>query len=64
MSEAEIAINQNTSASPPTPLRKTEEIRTWFFLTVVMAPVLAVLTVSGFGFVVWMYQLLTGLPAA
>jgi nitrate reductase NapE len=36
--------------------RRTEEFRTWLFLTAVMAPVLAVLVVSGYGFVVWMYQ--------
>jgi nitrate reductase NapE len=36
--------------------RRTEEFRTWLFLTVVMAPVLAVSVVSGWGFVVWMWQ--------
>jgi nitrate reductase NapE len=36
--------------------RKTEEFRTWAFFTVVLAPVLAVLIVSGYGFVVWMWQ--------
>lgn len=38
--------------------RKTEEFRSWLFLTAVMAPVLAVLIVSGYGFVVWMLQLI------
>jgi nitrate reductase NapE len=42
--------------------RRTEEWRTWVFLTVVMAPVLAVAVVSSYGFTVWMYQLLTGPP--
>ena len=37
-------------------LRKTEEFRTWLFFTVVLAPVLAVLIVSGYGFLVWMWQ--------
>jgi nitrate reductase NapE len=37
-------------------LRKTEERRTWLFFTVFMAPLLAVLLVSGYGFVVWMWQ--------
>jgi nitrate reductase NapE len=37
-------------------LRKTEEFRTWVFFTVVVAPVLAVAIVSGWGFVVWMWQ--------
>ena len=37
-------------------LRKTEEFRTWLFFTVVVAPALAVAIVSGWGFVVWMWQ--------
>jgi len=37
-------------------LRKTEEFRTWVFFTFVMAPILAVAIVSGWGFVVWMWQ--------
>lgn len=37
-------------------LRKTEEFRTWLFFTVVVAPLLAVAIVSGWGFVVWMWQ--------
>jgi nitrate reductase NapE len=36
--------------------RRTEEFRTWLLLTAVMAPVLAVALVSGYGFVVWMVQ--------
>jgi nitrate reductase NapE len=44
--------------------RRTEEFRSWVFLAVVMAPVLAVLTVSGYGFVVWMWQtFISGPPA-
>ena len=39
--------------------RRTEEWRTWLFLTVIMAPVLAVLIVSGYGFLVWMVQTFT-----
>ena len=42
--------------------RKTEEFRTWLFFTVFMAPILAVAVVSGWGFVVWMYQLLIAGP--
>lgn len=42
--------------------RRTEEWRTWIFLTFVMAPVLAVAIVSGFGFAVWIYQLFAGPP--
>lgn len=39
---------------------KQEEWRSFLFLAVVMAPVLAVLVVSGYGFCVWMFQLLSG----
>jgi periplasmic nitrate reductase NapE len=42
--------------------RKTEELRSWLFLTVVMAPVLAVIVVSAYGFIVWMSQLIAGPP--
>jgi nitrate reductase NapE len=41
---------------------RTEERRSFLFLTVVMAPVLAVVIVGGYGFVVWMVQLLAGPP--
>ena len=43
-------------------LRKIEEWRTWVFLTVVLAPVLAVAIVGGFGLAVWIYQLFNGPP--
>jgi nitrate reductase NapE len=42
------------------PQRKKEEFRTWVFLALVMAPVLAVVIVSAYGFGVWMYQVITG----
>ena len=43
-------------------LRKTEEWRTWVFLTVVLAPVLAVAIVSSYGLAVWLWQLFNGPP--
>jgi nitrate reductase NapE len=43
---------------------RTEERRSFVFLTVVMAPVLSVLIVGGYGFAVWMYQLLAGPPGS
>jgi nitrate reductase NapE len=43
---------------------RTEERRSFLFLTVVMAPVLAVAIVTGYGFAVWMYQLFAGPPGA
>jgi nitrate reductase NapE len=43
---------------------KAQELRSFLFLSVVMAPVLAVIFVSGYGFVVWMYQLIFGPPGS
>jgi len=41
---------------------KAQELRTFLFLTVVTAPVLAGAIVAGWGFLVWMYQLLFAGP--
>jgi nitrate reductase NapE len=45
------------------PSTRTEELRSFLFFTVVMAPLLAVMIVGGYGFLVWMYQLVAGPPA-
>ena len=44
------------------PHTKPQELRAFLLLSVVMAPVLAVVGVSGYGFMVWMYQLLVAGP--
>jgi nitrate reductase NapE len=64
MKPKELAIAERDADPQRDSLRKTEEFRSWFFLTVVMAPLLAVLTVAGFGFVIWMYQLMAGPPGS
>ena len=46
------------------PSTRTEELRSFLFFTVVMAPVIAVLLVASYGFVIWMVQLVAGPPAA
>jgi nitrate reductase NapE len=43
-------------------LRKTEEWRTWLFLTIVLAPAVAVAIVGSYGFAVWILQLFSGPP--
>ena len=55
-------MTRRPATTPEEQQRKTEEWRTWLFFTFLMAPILAVLTVSGWGFIVWMYQLLAGPP--
>nr|WP_311528158.1 periplasmic nitrate reductase, NapE protein [uncultured Ralstonia sp.] len=42
--------------------RKSEELRSFLFLTAIMVPVLSVIVVAGYGFIVWATQLLSGPP--
>ena len=42
------------------PPSKKQELRVFLALTVVAAPILSVMVVGGYGFAIWMYQLLTG----
>ena len=51
--------NGSPAAAPST---RQEEWRSFLFFTIVMAPVLAVMIVGGYGFMVWMYQLVAGPP--
>ncbi|SFN44195.1 nitrate reductase, NapE protein [Variovorax sp. OV329] len=43
---------------------KGQELRSFLFLSVVMAPVLAVMIVGGYGFLVWIFQMFTGPPGS
>ena len=45
-------------------LRRTEELRSFLFLSIVMAPVLAGVIIAGYGFMVWMVQLVAGPPGS
>ncbi len=47
----------------PTSPKRWRELVAFIFLTVVLFPVLAVVTVGGYGFVVWMTQLIYGPPS-
>jgi periplasmic nitrate reductase NapE len=57
MPENEVA----TRTDPPS--TRKAELRSFLFLTVVMAPVLTVMIVGGYGFLVWMYHLIDGPPS-
>jgi len=46
------------------PSTRQEELRSFAFLSVVMAPVLAVLIVASYGFAVWFFQILAGPPGS
>ena len=43
---------------------KAQELRSFLFLSVVTAPVLAVVIVAGYGFLVWIYQMFAGPPGS
>jgi nitrate reductase NapE len=60
---SESTLSERVSEMEHEPQRKKEEFRTWLFLALVMAPVLAVLVVSTYGFIVWIYQLIAGPPS-
>ena len=58
-------MSQPTEPAPDAidaPSTRTEELRSFLFFTIVMAPALAVAIVGGYGFLVWMYQLVAGPP--
>jgi periplasmic nitrate reductase NapE len=55
----DVPVADAANAPPST---RREELRSFLFFTVVMAPVLSVLLVSGYGFLVWMYQVVAGPP--
>lgn len=42
---------------------KRRELFVFLFLTLVLAPIIAVLVVAGYGFIVWMVQIVTGPPS-
>jgi nitrate reductase NapE len=48
--------------SETTPPTRREEIRAFVFLAFVLAPVLSVLFVGGYGFIVWIVQTISGPP--
>lgn len=49
-------------ANPQSSSTRAEELRSFAFLTVVMAPVLAGVLIVSYGFLVWIYQMLIGGP--
>jgi nitrate reductase NapE len=43
---------------------RAQELRSFLFLSVVMAPALAGIIVAGYGFLVWMLQMFIGPPGS
>ena len=46
----------------PAQYTRAQELRSFLFLTVVMAPALTGAIIAGYGFLVWMFQLFSGPP--
>jgi len=42
---------------------KKKEVHAFLFLTGVLAPMIAVAVVGGYGLLIWLYQFFTGPPA-
>lgn len=49
-------------ATTAEPRDKRRELLTFLFLAVVIAPVLSIAIVGGYGFLVWIYQIFAGPP--
>lgn len=59
MRMARVARRPEVDGASPT---RGAELSIFLLLAVVLAPVLAVMVVGGYGFAIWMYQLLAGPP--
>ncbi len=44
-------------------ISKQDERLTFLFLAVFLAPILSIVLVGGYGFAVWLYQILMGPPS-
>ncbi len=45
-------------------IKPKDELKVFLLITVILAPVLAVVIVSGFGFSIWISQLIMGPPGS
>jgi nitrate reductase NapE len=52
----------NDSVTGIVQFSKKSEQRVFFFVTIFLAPILTVLLISGYGFIVWMLQNIFGPP--
>lgn len=56
----------NATATPPAdteqPQGRRRDLIAFLFLTVFLAPFLAVAVVGGFGFLIWIFQMIAGPP--
>ncbi|GHB40785.1 nitrate reductase [Pseudovibrio japonicus] len=57
-----VDISQNTQTATPD-VSKGRERTAFLFLAVVLAPILMTTAVAGYGFIIWMTQILFGPPS-
>ncbi len=55
--------NNEVTSTDVDAITRTRETRVFVFLTVVLAPVLAVMIVGCYGLAIWLYQIWAGPPA-
>jgi len=56
-------MNASASMTERDTTTKKRELIVFLFLALVLAPVLAVIVVAGYGFCDWMVQIIMGLPS-
>ena len=55
-------MNKLSPGSTPSDARRKQELTVFLVLTLLLAPVLAITTVGGYGLGVWVYQMIAGPP--
>ncbi len=55
--------NSDGIATESSVVDKSSELKTFLFLAVLLAPILSIVLVGGYGFIIWMSQLLLGPPS-
>ncbi|WP_254054643.1 periplasmic nitrate reductase, NapE protein [Roseovarius sp. EL26] len=58
-----MAKESDKSAIVANVVDKPSELKVFFFLAVLLAPILSVVLVGGYGFTIWMSQILLGPPS-
>lgn len=59
MSSQNHVVSKNTEHA----VSRGEELRAFLMFTVILAPLAAVACVGGYGFIVWMFQIIYGPPS-
>ena len=60
---AEVSANDTSGPHQTEASVRRDELRSFLFLTICMAPIVTVILVAVYGFVIWFYQMLAGPPS-